>query len=585
MHVSDAQLKAFLQDGDLVSTEKLKKAVETAVKKKKPLEDVLLDQKLIEPESLNKLQAYILGMPFVDLTKTKISREVLDLIPETLARKNSVVPFRRQGKQVEVAMTDPGDLQTLDFVRKRLANFKVVPRLTDKASIKTVLGQYSKSIEAEFGELIGGEGAAEMQLVSDDLGPGTGEDDLRKAAEDLPVVRIVDTLLKHAILQRASDIHIEPYEKEIVVRYRVDGILRDTMTLPREVHDGIVARIKVLSNLKLDEHRLPQDGRFKIESADYKYSARVSILPVFDGEKVVLRLLPETARARTLDDLTFEGPPRKAIEKALKKTVGMILVTGPTGSGKTTSLYAMMDVLNQPGVNISTIEDPVEYRMSRVNQTQVRPDIGLTFSKGLRSLVRQDPDIIMVGEIRDKETAQLAVNAALTGHLVLSTLHTNSAAGAIPRLIDMGVEPFLIASSIQIVEAQRLLRKLCPDNEEYKLTEEELETLGESIDLDVTLKHMREAGVVKKKEGWRDITFARPKSTSECPDGYIDRVGIHEVLEITDEVRALINTRASADVILKQAREQGFRTMAEEGFVKAARKVTSIEEILRVISE
>lgn len=585
MHVSDTQLRAFLADGDLVSKEKLADAIEIAKKGKTPLEDILLEKELIEKNSLDKLKAYILGMPFVDLSETKIDRDVLELIPENLARRNNIVPFRRQGKQIEIAMIDPGDLQTLDFIRKRLASFKVVARLTDKSSIKHVLSQYSRSLEAEFAELTGGEAGGDMQLVSDDRGDGAPSDDLRKAAEDLPVVRIVDTLLKHAILQRTSDIHIEPYEKEIIVRYRVDGILRDTMTLPREIHDGIVARIKVLSNLKLDEHRLPQDGRFKIESQDYKYSARVSIMPVFDGEKVVMRLLPETAKARTLEELSFEGPALESIHHALKRTVGMILVTGPTGSGKTTSLYAMMDVVNQPGVNIATIEDPVEYRMPRVNQTQARPDIGLSFSQGLRSLVRQDPDIIMVGEIRDTETAQLAVNAALTGHLVLSTLHTNSAAGAVPRLIDMGVEPFLIASSVQIVVAQRLLRQLCAEKEEYKLSKEEIVTLGESIDLDTTLEKLMEAGALKKGQGWGDITFARPKASADCPDGYSGRIGIHEAMVISDDIRKLINERGSSDAIEDQARKEGFRTMVEEGLLKAARRETSIEEVLRVISD
>lgn len=585
MHVSDAQLQAFLKDGDLVSKEQLEDALEVAKTSNSPLEDVLLERHLLERNNLDKLKAYILGMPFVDLSQTKIDREVLELIPENLARRNNIVPFRRQGKQLEVAMVDPGDLQTLDFIRKRLQSFKVVPRLTDKPSIKNALAQYSQSLEAEFAELTGAEGGGDVQLVSDDLGEGEGADELRKAAEDLPVVRIVDTLLKHAILQRTSDIHIEPYEKEIIVRYRIDGILRDTMTLPREIHDGIVARIKVLANLKLDEHRLPQDGRFKIESQDYKYSARVSILPVFDGEKVVMRLLPETSKARTLEDLSFEGPGYEAIKRALKKTVGMILVTGPTGSGKTTSLYAMMDILNDPGVNISTIEDPVEYRMPRVNQTQARADIGLSFSQGLRSLVRQDPDIIMVGEIRDTETAQLAVNAALTGHLVLSTLHTNSAAGAVPRMIDMGVEPFLIASSLQIVVAQRLLRQLCDEKEEYKLTNEEITTLGQNIDLDAAFARLVEADVAKKGQDWSDLTFARPVESAECPDGYSGRLGIHEALPVTEEIRKLINERASADAILEQARKEGFRTMAEEGLVKAARGETSIEEVLRVISE
>src|SRR4030043_78751 len=308
-------------------------------------------------------------------------------------------------------------------------------------------------------------------------------EDLRKAAEELPIIRIVDTLLKHAILQRSSDIHIEPGEKEVVVRYRIDGILRDAMVLPKMVSSGIIARVKVLSNLKLDEHRLPQDGRFKIETGEYKYSIRVSILPVFNGEKIVMRLLPETSHSFTLESLGLRGEVLEKVQYNLKKPVGMILITGPTGSGKTTTLYAMMDILNTPEVNISTVEDPIEYRMPRINQTQVNAKIGLTFASGLRSLVRQDPDIIMVGEIRDNETASLAINAALTGHLVLSTLHTTNAAGAIPRLIDMKAEPFLISSTLNCIIAQRLIRKLTGDREKYNLDDAGLRDLKKYCDL------------------------------------------------------------------------------------------------------
>lgn len=299
----------------------------------------------------------------------------------------------------------------------------------------------------------------------------------------MPVIRVVDTLIKHAILERASDIHIEPMEKEVLVRYRVDGILRDAMSLPKTASSGIVARIKVLSNLKLDEHRLPQDGRFKVESEDWKYSLRVSTLPVFYGEKIAMRLLPETAKAVILKKLGFRGIQLDLIDDILKRTMGLILVTGPTGSGKTTTLYSMMDILNEPGVNISTVEDPIEYQMPRINQTQINAKIGLTFASGLRTLLRQDPDIIMVGEIRDNETASLAINAALTGHLVLSTLHTSSAGGAIPRLIDMKAEPFLIASTVNLIVAQRLIRCLAEQKEEYRLKDLDIKHLSRYCDL------------------------------------------------------------------------------------------------------
>src|SRR5260221_7062985 len=338
--------------------------------------------------------------------------------------------------------------------------------------------------------------------------------------KDLPIGRIVGTLLRHAIVQDASDIHIEPMEPEVLVRYRIDGILHDAMTLPSSAAAGIVARIKVLSNLKLDEKRLPQDGRFKMETEADRVSFRVSILPTFFGEKTVMRLLRETGEGFTLDALGFHGENLERIHKALRQSTGIILVSGPTGSGKTTTLYTMLDILNRPDVNISTVEDPVEYQMKRINQTQVNPQIGFTFANGLRSLVRQDPDIIMVGQIRDNETASLAINASLTGHVVLSTLHTNSAAGAIPRLIDMKVEPFLIVSTINIIIGQRLVRKLTEEKEKYFLTAAEIETLSKSVNLDKVLTALKEEKVVDKGDTWQKIPFYRPKKKESNNDSY-----------------------------------------------------------------
>jgi len=391
--------------------------------------------------------------------------------------------------------------------------------------------------------------------------------------------------MKHAILQRASDIHIEPAEKEIVVRYRIDGILHDAMILPKLASSGIVARIKVLSSLKLDEHRLPQDGRFKVETGDFKYSIRVSILPTFAGEKIVMRLLSETSQAFSLEMLGLMGDALESVQHNLRKPVGMILVTGPTGSGKTTTLYSMLDIINTPEVNISTVEDPIEYRMPRINQTQVNSKIGLTFAAGLRSLVRQDPDVIMVGEIRDNETSALAINAALTGHLVLSTLHTTDAAGAIPRLIDMKAEPFLISSTLNVIIAQRLVRRLCPSSEKYFLKDPEIKNLSEYCNLDNLLNVLKKAKAVKKNATFKNIPFYRPSVSKSCPDGYKSRVGIYEVLNITETIKELIIKRASSDEIQVQAQNEGMRTMIEDGFIKAAQGITSIEEVLRVIME
>ncbi|MEK7085343.1 MAG: ATPase, T2SS/T4P/T4SS family [Patescibacteria group bacterium] len=583
MIIDAERLKSFILDSELVSKSDLERAQKKAAQTEKSLGEILTAEGKIKEEDLARIQAYVLGIPFVNLEHEKIAEDVLYMIPEPLARTHNIVSYRKSKEGLEVAMLDPEDLETISFIKKK-SDLKILPRLTDKASIKHVLEQYQKSLEVEFGEIIKKETGEALKTVKSEGGEIT-EGDLKKAAEDLPIVRIVDTLLRHAMVQRVSDIHIEPSEKEVVVRYRIDGILHDAMLLPKQVSAGIVARIKVLASLKLDEHRLPQDGRFKIETEHEKFSFRVSIMPVYAGEKVVMRLLAENAKGFTLEVLGFYGEGLERIHHAIKKPVGMILVTGPTGSGKTTTLYTILDLLNTPEVNISTIEDPIEYRIPRVNQTQVKPDIGFTFANGLRSLVRQDPDIIMVGEIRDNETASLAINAALTGHLVLSTLHTNSAAGALPRLLDMKVEPFLIASTVNVIVAQRLVRRLCKTKEAYKLSKDELGNLGEEVDLDRVLKFLKEEKAIKASEDWPEVTFYKPKASSECPDGYQDRIGVHEALDVSESIKRLIMSNATADEIEKQGKEEGMMTMLEDGIVKAAKGITTIEEVLRVTME
>lgn len=581
MRVENQQLKAFLLDAGLVTEAQIKKAETEAKKSSQKLGEVLIKNSAIKPEELSKLQAYILGIPFVNLENEIIPKELLGIIPEPIARKHNIVVFKKTGGNLEVAMLDPEDLQVIEFIKKK-SNLKILPRLTNEESIKNVLKQYQKTLQAEFGDIVDKETALLVAAKEEDM----PKEELEKAAKDLPVVRIVDTLLKHAILQKASDIHIEPMEKEVIVRYRIDGILRDVMTLPKQVSSGLVARIKILSNLKLDEHRLPQDGRFKVESEEYKISFRVSILPVYDGEKIVMRLLPEDSKGFTLETLGFWNKQMEVLHRDLRKPNGLILVTGPTGCGKTTTLYTMMDILNTPEVNISTIEDPIEYRMPRINQTQVSPKIGLTFANGLRSLVRQDPDIIMVGEIRDNETASLAINAALTGHLVLSTLHTNSAAGAPPRLIDMEVEPFLISSTVNCIIAQRLVRMLYPETKEkYRLSDAEIESLSKQFDLESLLNILKKEKAVSPSATFKTIDFYKPKPAPECPDGYKGRIGIHEVMKITPAIKEMIVSRATSDDLEKQAKKEGMVTMFEDGFMKAAQGITSIEEVLRVTKE
>lgn len=578
MRVTDSDLKRFILDSGLVSRKEVTAAESHARDKGVPLGDAIVSTGALSEDDLRRMQAHILGIPFISLVDTKIDPAVLTVIPEPIARKHNIVAFKKTPNTLEVAMLDTTDLTAIDFIKKKVG-LKILPRLTDTDSMKRALVQYQKTLKEEFGDIIKEASRAVQDPASlDELG-------LARLAEDVPIVKIVDTLLRHAVIQGASDIHIEPIEEQLLIRYRIDGILHDAMELPKHIHSGIVARIKVLSNLKLDEKRLPQDGRFKIEADLERVSFRVSVLPTYFGEKVVMRLLREGGGGYTLESLGLHGVGLEHIHAATRQKTGMILVTGPTGSGKTTTLYTVLDILNTPEVNISTVEDPIEYQMPRVNQTQVRPEIGFTFANGLRALVRQDPDIIMVGEIRDTETASLAVNAALTGHVVLSTLHTNSAAAAIPRLMDMDVESFLLTSTLRVVIGQRLVRKLCEEREEYHLTEKEAEELGAQVDLERVLTALKEEGIIGKKDTITSIPFYRPKASAECPDGYEHRIGIHEILPVSEEIRSLILKGAPSDDLQKKAQEEGMLTMFEDGIFKAAAGITSIEEVLRVVSE
>jgi len=584
MRTDQDQLKAFLADSGLVTE------ADIAAAEKRAKEDAslgighaLVEDNVITGDELRRLQAYVVGIPFVDLKDEHIDFDVLSLIPEPIARNHNIVAFRKDDERgaLEVAMLDTDDLTAIDFVKKKVGQ-KILPRLTDEESMRKVLVQYQKSLKAEFGDIIQNE-ALSVKTVEDEEDT-IPEEDLKELAEDVPVVRIVDTLLKHAIIQNASDIHIEPLENQVLIRYRIDGILRDAMTLPKNVAPSVSARVKVLARLKLDEKRLPQDGRFKTELKDEKVSFRVSTLPTQYGEKIVMRLLRENVSGFTLESLGFHGQGLERIHNALRSKTGMILTTGPTGSGKTTTLYTTLDILNTPEINISTIEDPVEYQMARINQTQVRPEIDFTFANGMRALVRQDPDVIMVGEIRDSETASLAVNAALTGHLVLSTLHTNSAAGAIPRLMDMDMEPFLLISTVEVVIAQRLVRRLTDGKQKHFLSAAEIESLNESVDTERVLTFLKEEDIVEKNANWEHIPFFKP-SESGGQDGYSGRLSIQEVLPVTRSIKDIIAERGTTFQIEERAKEEGMMTMLEDGMFKAAQGITSIEEVFRVINE
>ena len=592
MQVEDQQLKMFLMESELLSKKDLEAVLREAKKSGKKLDEIIIEKGFATEDEINNFKAYILGIPFINLEENEIEESVLKIIPEQVARQYNAVAFSKEGNQLKVAMLNPGDLQFIDFISKK-TGLEIVPCLTNKKGLKKALKSFQKSLKAEFGDIGIKDIAGEKDLVvKAEKENGEEDTDLKKAAEDLPVVKIVDTFLKHAILQGASDIHIEPEEKDVIIRFRIDGILHSAMTLPKTVLSGIIARIKILSSLKIDEHRLPQDGRFKIEAADYRVAFRVSIIPVFDGEKVVMRLLDESSKALTLKQIGFRKRDLEIINREIQKPDGMTLVVGPTGSGKTTTLYTVLAILNIPEVNISTLEDPVEYRMPKVNQTQVNPKINFTFASGLRALLRQDPDIIMVGEIRDRETAELAVHAALTGHLVLSTLHTNSAAGTLPRLTDMGIEPFLMASTINVIVSQRLVRKVCSKcQEKYTIDESVYKNMSQNFDIDLMSEILKKEGFVKKeyknnKEMWLDIKFTKGKGCEECrKEGYKGRVGIFEVLDISEEVGKLINSKATSEEIEKEAIKGGMTTMLEDGIIKAVQGVTTLEEIMRVTKE
>jgi type IV pilus assembly protein PilB len=582
MEVDQEQLKKFILDSGLISRADLDEEIKKAEEKKQKLSNVLLSDGKISESDLKKTEAFVLGIPFVSLVKEKIDFAVLTLIPEPIARNHNIIAYKKSDSSLEVAMMDVDDLPVIDFIKKH-SGLKILPRITDTPSIKSALMQYGKSLQAEFDDIIQKESAS-IQAIPEN-GEEKSEKELKEMAEDLPVIKIVDSLISHAILQNASDIHIEPCENELIVRYRIDGMLHDAMTLNKNLAPGIIARIKVLSNLKLDEKRLPQDGRFKIEQDGEKVSFRVSTLPIFYGEKTVIRILKENAHGYSVESLGFHGEGLERIHDALKQKVGMILATGPTGSGKTTTLYTVLDLLNKPDVNISTVEDPIEYQMPRINQTQVKPEIGLTFANGLRSLLRQDPDILMVGEIRDNETAGLAINAALTGHLVLSTVHTNSAAGAIPRLIDMGSEPFLIVSTVKTIMGQRLVRRLVANKEKYFLSADEIKNLAKLIDLDRMMNFLKIENAVGKDATWDKIPFYKPVKSEDSEDGYAGRLGIHEVLKVTSTIREIIIKGGSQDEIEAQAKKEGMMTMIEDGVFQAVLGLTTLEEVLRVVSE
>jgi len=549
-------------------------------------ENFLLDKKIVTEDQLLEAKSEMLHVPSIDLRNEEIKQDVLALVPEPIAHRHKVISFAKTKSELSLGMVDPTDIQTKEFIHKK-TGLDIKAFLIGPSSLKFGLGKYHSNLEGEMKTLVK-EDSLGLTATPDKQTAAPDEKGLKNLAEEIPVIRVVDTLLEYAVFEKASDIHIEPQENSVAVRYRIDGILHDVMTLPKVIQAAIVARIKVLSNLQIDEHRLPQDGRFKIEKDGYKFSLRVSTIPVFDGEKVVMRLLDESTKAMTLEALGFLPSQLNVVQRNIKKPHGMFLVTGPTGSGKSTTLYAVLTILNNKTVNISTIEDPVEYRIPGANQMQTNAKIGLTFAMGLRALLRQDPNIIMIGEIRDKETAEEAVHAAMTGHIVLSTLHTNSAAAAPARLLDIGIEPYLITSTTNAVMGQRLVRVLCPDcKEKVKLDEVALANIASSFNqekiIEVLTREKLISGGAKKLA---DLDFFHGKGCSKCNNtGYKSRIGIHEIMEITEAVADSILKRDSAQDTEAIAEKEGMILMWEDGFIKAVQGITTVDEVLRVSKE
>ncbi|PIT93926.1 hypothetical protein COU00_01680 [Candidatus Falkowbacteria bacterium CG10_big_fil_rev_8_21_14_0_10_43_11] len=574
---SDDRLKQILLGAKIIADQKtVDDLFAKAQAEKTHLENYLLNNKIISEQTLYAGAADYFKVPFVNLKKQLIRQDILNLIPEMAAQEHKIIAFDKDEQKIKIALLDPTNLEILEFISKK-TNLEPEIYLSSPDSLDDALKQYRKDMQSEF------------KVINEGADDAKGKKKKSEEAKlELPIVKIIDTLLEQAFYENASDIHIEPTEKETAVRYRVDGILMNVMTLPKTAHAALVARIKVLANLKIDEHRLPQDGRFKIIQANNKISFRVSILPTLYGEKVVMRLLEEKPQIMSLEQIGFQPKSLEIVKKNIKKPHGMILVTGPTGSGKTTTLYTILNMLNSPKVNISTIEDPIEYSIPRVNQSQVNPKIGYTFANGLRALLRQDPNIIMVGEIRDNETAEIAIHAALTGHLVLSTLHTNDALTTLPRLLEMNVPSFLVASTTNLIIAQRLVRKICRECiQSYYLDKDEIAQLKKQINLDKIMASLQAEKIVTETEkNFEKLLFYKGKGCPECGNtGYKGRTGIYETLSITPELAKLIAKGAPESELREEAAKQGMLKMIEDGFAKAKNGITTIEEVLRVTKE
>ena len=577
--IQDKLIELLVNEG-LIEKSVIDDALKRASESGKPLFSLLSEEGLLDNELLVHGVAQVSGVPYVNLSNSVISQDILSLLPSDVAERFMAVPLAEVQNRLAVAMIDANNVQAVDYLSNRIQRpIKVF--MASEESVRHVLDQYKTDLSSVN---VAAQASQEESLSE--------AGNIKTIVQDSPISRALSTILEYAVKSHASDVHIEPLEKALKIRCRVDGVLREIMQLPKSIEPALVSRIKILSNLKIDEHRIPQDGQFAVNVAGKEVDLRIAISPVVWGEQVVIRLLDKSGSSFNLEDMGYAGRALRTIRKGIKRPNGMILTSGPTGSGKSTSLYALIKEIKDDAVNIVTLEDPVEYKMDGVNQIQVNAEVGLTFASGLRSILRQDPDIVMVGEIRDNETANLAIQAALTGHLVFSTLHTNSAAGVLPRLLDMGIEPFLIASTVNTIIGQRLVRRVAPKHDTYQSSPLETQTIQSTIGH--LLPQSREQVVPYAQDlGYKDLplagqqsyTLVRGRDTPQSPRGYLGRAGLYEVMDVTEEIQNLIVKQATSAEIQRMAVQQGMITMRQDGYLKALSGITTLEEVNRVAAD
>jgi len=577
--IQEKLIKLLTEEG-LVSKDVIKQATKEAKQNNTPLLATLTSNGTIDEELLTHAIAQVSGVPYVNLTSSIIDQSILSLLPSDIAERFMAVPLAEVQNRLAVAMIDANNVQAVDYLANRIQRpLKVF--MASEAGVRHVLDQYKTDLSS----------VDEAAQVSQAEAAQEAASDIKTIVQDSPISRALSTVLEYAVKSRASDVHIEPLEKSLKIRCRIDGVLREVMQLPKSIEPALVSRIKILSNLKIDEHRIPQDGQFVVRVSDKEVDLRIAVSPVVWGEQVVIRLLDKSGNNFDLEQMGYTGRSLRAIRKGIHRPNGMVLTSGPTGSGKSTSLYALIKEIKSDAINIVTLEDPVEYKMDGVNQIQVNADVGLTFANGLRSILRQDPDVVMVGEMRDSETANLGVQAALTGHLVFSTLHTNSASGVLPRLLDMGIEPFLIASTVNTIIGQRLVRRVANRRDAYWSTPLETQMIKETVG-HLLPKTKEEVAQVSADLGYKDLplanqtayTLVKGRDTPATPHGYAGRAGIFEVMDVTEAIQDLIVKRATSAEIQHKAIEQGMVTMRQDGYLKALAGITTLEEVNRVTS-